>query len=355
IFLWWGIFVVSTPVLEGAGWLVVPWPIFFTLFLLFVSGIPLLEVYHSENKVKPSVLESIINLWVTTGRESVSKAHHSNNETDFQPGFINNISEEVCSQLHFGIMKATRKVLLDEIVSHTIMECVTAKKALKQLNSEESTQIVKTCSSDEITVMHIAAYITRLLVSHVWLSVLSGFYDINQELEDYYGNEEPASHSVCIQIYSSNTTESLRGKKPVGSLKDFSEFSEAYINFCIKLFDSCMQVMWNAVLYDPVVEHIAAYITRLLVSHVWLSVLSEFYDINQALEDYYGNEEPVSHSVSYKHTSFQILRTLIGGKKPVGELKDFLKHPLICTKLFDSCMQVNVESVLYDPVIEHIG
>nr|GEZ16063.1 histone-lysine N-methyltransferase ATXR7 isoform X1 [Tanacetum cinerariifolium] len=224
IFLWWGIFVVSTPVLEGAGWLVVPWPIFFTLLLLF-SGYDyvsyLCPVYHSENKVKPFVLESIINLWVTIGRESVSKAHHSNNETDFQPGFINNISEEVCSQLHSGIMKATRKVLLDEIVSHTIMECVTAKKALKQLNSEESTQIVKPCSLDEITVMHIAAYITRLLVSHVWLSVLSEFYDTNRVLEDYSGNEGPASHSVSIQTYSSNTAESLGGKKPVGSLEDF--------------------------------------------------------------------------------------------------------------------------------------
>nr|GEW68952.1 histone-lysine N-methyltransferase ATXR7 isoform X1 [Tanacetum cinerariifolium] len=89
-------------------------------------------------------------------------------------------------------MKATRKVLLDEIVSHTIMECVTAKKALKQLNSEESTQIVKPCSLDEITV-----------------------------LEDYSGNEGPASHSVSIQTYSSNTAESLGGKKPVGCLEDF--------------------------------------------------------------------------------------------------------------------------------------
>ncbi|GKB73878.1 histone-lysine N-methyltransferase ATXR7 isoform X1 [Tanacetum coccineum] len=211
------------------------------------------RVYHSENKVKPSVLESIINLWVTIRRESVSKAHHSNNETDFQPGLINNISEEVCSQLHSGIMKATRKVLLDEIVSHTIMECVTARKALKQLNSEESTQIVKTCSSDEITVMHNAAYITHLLVSYVCLSVLSEFYDTNQALEDYSGNEGPASHSVCIQTYSSNTVESLGGKKPVGSLEDFSE---AYINFYRKLFYSCMQVVWNDVLYDPVAEHL---------------------------------------------------------------------------------------------------
>lgn len=34
----------STPVLEGGEWLVVFGPIFLSLLLLFVSGIPLLEV-----------------------------------------------------------------------------------------------------------------------------------------------------------------------------------------------------------------------------------------------------------------------------------------------------------------------
>ncbi|XP_012068452.1 uncharacterized protein LOC105631062 isoform X3 [Jatropha curcas] len=43
IFLWWGIFVASTPVLEAAEWLVILGPVFLTLLLLFVSGIPLLE------------------------------------------------------------------------------------------------------------------------------------------------------------------------------------------------------------------------------------------------------------------------------------------------------------------------
>ncbi|KAH9626659.1 hypothetical protein KSS87_014574 [Heliosperma pusillum] len=43
IFLWWGIFLSSTPVLNGAEWLVIMGPIFLTLLLLFVSGIPLLE------------------------------------------------------------------------------------------------------------------------------------------------------------------------------------------------------------------------------------------------------------------------------------------------------------------------
>ncbi|PHT88626.1 hypothetical protein T459_10732 [Capsicum annuum] len=43
ILLWWGFFLASTPVLEGAEWLVMFGPVFITLLLLFVSGIPLLE------------------------------------------------------------------------------------------------------------------------------------------------------------------------------------------------------------------------------------------------------------------------------------------------------------------------
>ncbi|KAL4282416.1 hypothetical protein GQ457_03G012690 [Hibiscus cannabinus] len=43
ILLWWGIFVASIPVLEGAEWLVILGPIFLTLLLLFLSGLPMLE------------------------------------------------------------------------------------------------------------------------------------------------------------------------------------------------------------------------------------------------------------------------------------------------------------------------
>ncbi|XP_019433698.1 PREDICTED: uncharacterized protein C594.04c-like isoform X3 [Lupinus angustifolius] len=43
LLLWWGIFVASSPVLNGAEWLVIIGPIFLTLLLLFISGIPLLE------------------------------------------------------------------------------------------------------------------------------------------------------------------------------------------------------------------------------------------------------------------------------------------------------------------------
>lgn len=55
IFLWWGIFVASTPVLKGAEWLVVLGPIFLTLLLLFVSGIPLLEVGNYKHNLDSHV------------------------------------------------------------------------------------------------------------------------------------------------------------------------------------------------------------------------------------------------------------------------------------------------------------
>ncbi|CAA6664313.1 unnamed protein product [Spirodela intermedia] len=38
IFLWWGVFLASTPVLEGAEWLVIFGPVFLTLLLLFQSA-----------------------------------------------------------------------------------------------------------------------------------------------------------------------------------------------------------------------------------------------------------------------------------------------------------------------------
>ena len=41
--VWWGLFVYVVPVLHGAAFAVVTGPVFITLLLLFVSGIPLLE------------------------------------------------------------------------------------------------------------------------------------------------------------------------------------------------------------------------------------------------------------------------------------------------------------------------
>lgn len=51
ILLWWGVFIAATPVLKGGQWAVIVGPIFITLLLLFLSGIPMLEVNLSLLKV----------------------------------------------------------------------------------------------------------------------------------------------------------------------------------------------------------------------------------------------------------------------------------------------------------------
>lgn len=43
ILLWWGIFIAAIPVLRGGQWAAIAGPIFITVILLFLSGIPLLE------------------------------------------------------------------------------------------------------------------------------------------------------------------------------------------------------------------------------------------------------------------------------------------------------------------------
>ncbi|MBF9014332.1 MULTISPECIES: DUF1295 domain-containing protein [unclassified Oceanispirochaeta] len=48
ILVWWGLFIVVIPTLSGWGWLTVLGPVTITLFLLKVSGIPLLEIQNEK-------------------------------------------------------------------------------------------------------------------------------------------------------------------------------------------------------------------------------------------------------------------------------------------------------------------
>lgn len=62
--------------------------------------------------------------------------------------FISETSEGVSSLLHSGIMKAARKVVLDEIVGNIIAGFITMKKSEKQLKVEQTNQTMKGCSLD---------------------------------------------------------------------------------------------------------------------------------------------------------------------------------------------------------------
>lgn len=90
-----------------------------------------LQIYHTDNKYKPLNLETLLNTWTKSRLEEVVTHDAHDQGTGLVLNLISEISEVVCSQLHSGIMKTARKVLLDEIVSCIISDSLVMKKTHK--------------------------------------------------------------------------------------------------------------------------------------------------------------------------------------------------------------------------------
>ncbi|KAA8514717.1 hypothetical protein F0562_017896 [Nyssa sinensis] len=227
-----------------------------------------LMIYHADNKFKPFTLESMINTWRSTGPGSVSISDAKDNETGSLLNFISEVSEEVSSQLHSGIMKAARRVVLDEIISHIITECAATKKTNRHLKFKMVNQAVKTLFLDSeavnfSTAKEKADAVISLCPDTSARGVLcekSGFFDGRKE-DVASGSEEAVSINVSGQKCPVNgsPTKFPSSMKSVGS---FENFWGAYIVVCRMFFDACMKVTWNALFYDPIVEYSAAWRKR---------------------------------------------------------------------------------------------
>lgn len=88
------------------------------------------QIYHADNKYKPLELETLLNTW-RKARLGAAITHDANDQGTGALNLISEISEVVCSQLHIGIMKTARKVVLDEIVSCIISDSLVTKKTHK--------------------------------------------------------------------------------------------------------------------------------------------------------------------------------------------------------------------------------
>ncbi|KAG6648175.1 histone-lysine N-methyltransferase ATXR7 isoform X1 [Carya illinoinensis] len=201
-----------------------------------------LMIYHIENKFKPLTLLSIMNAWNTGGYDIVSTAVSESNETGSLQCFISEISEGVSSQLHSSIMKAARRVVLDEIISNIIGEFVPTRKAERRLKHESVNHAAQSFPLKGTT------------------------YEISGERKDFtaFACEASASTTIADQTCISKiSAQPLAKTRSVGSVENFWG---SYTVVCGMLLNYCMEVMWNAVFYDTVAEHSSAWRKRKLWS-----------------------------------------------------------------------------------------
>ncbi|XWS20802.1 hypothetical protein CRYUN_Cryun30bG0000900 [Craigia yunnanensis] len=183
-------------------------------------------IYHTEDRFRPTKLLSVLNAW--KGGQYVAE-----NERELSVNFISEISEVVSSQLHSGIMKAARRVMLDEIISIMISEFVAVKKSQTHLMVESLNQDAK--SSPDGKLIENAPVISIHCTSKFGTA----------------GSHNVSNHP-CIQ----ESTDFPASVKSVGSIENFWG---SYMVVCKMLFEYCMQVMWNAVFYDSIAEYSSAW------------------------------------------------------------------------------------------------
>ncbi|KAH9602392.1 hypothetical protein KSS87_016840 [Heliosperma pusillum] len=187
-----------------------------------------LMISHVENKYSPCALLSLIN---ACSKDNVPSGAVLGHVTSDCMQLVSNVSEEIGSQLHNGIMKASRRLVLDEIIGSVIVDFVAKKKARKLVKTEQESNGVRHCFPK----------------------------DEKDNVGADEGNGRPAliataaCHDVPTPEYSGdNSIEvpcSINNTKSVGGVENFQTAKTAVSQM---LFHYCTQVLWNAVFYDLV-------------------------------------------------------------------------------------------------------
>lgn len=193
----------------------------------YISGSVM--VHHTGNEFGSCTLKSLINCWRYSGQGDVF-SNDARNERGSLLNFMSDVSDELCSQLYSGIMKAARRILLDEIVSNIILECVASGKVQKISKFEPLCSSVEASSSN---------------------GVMS---------KDFVGRKECGAHvwELDLPILDVKTPHSetlMRSQRCMKSVGSFENFRGVYLVVCKILLYYCMQIMWNSVFYDTIAEY----------------------------------------------------------------------------------------------------
>ncbi|KAJ6411803.1 hypothetical protein OIU84_004973 [Salix udensis] len=202
-----------------------------------------LMIYHAQNKFRPLSLLSIMNAWRFNKPESFSMTD-ANTETGSSLSFMSVISEEVSCQLHSGILKAARRVVLDEIISNVISGFANTKRTERYHKLDNQAAI--TYSADG----RMSQFASEMDYSIAKCEAAVCNYNPDQACVD----------ELSMQL--------LRSTKSVGNIDDFWGCCVVVSSF---LSDYCMEVLWNAVFYDTIAESTTSWRkSKLWSSHPYL-------------------------------------------------------------------------------------
>ncbi|KAG1358998.1 histone-lysine N-methyltransferase ATXR7 [Cocos nucifera] len=216
-----------------------------------------LVIHHVDHKFGPFTLASLIDEWSRVSMQTVSDADlkgegTNNDDTSSFSSFISNISEDVSNQLHAGIMKAARRMLLDEIISGVIPEFISLRKAQRSCRPEQN---AKMC--------HPSDKRTHTLIQRKSSPVgnkVAVFSNISKEINSFRASHAESSTSACLFCSSVNFPELLLAVRKI-------------------FYYDCMKVLWNAVFYDPVADYCGAWLKRKRWSAISTSPVTVSYDV----------------------------------------------------------------------------
>jgi hypothetical protein len=77
--------------------------------------------------------------------EHTERSEATDNDSASFNGLVGDIVDDVSHQLHAGIMKSARRVLIDEIFSSILPDLIVSKKTEKQLAAKLKNQVTKVC------------------------------------------------------------------------------------------------------------------------------------------------------------------------------------------------------------------
>ncbi|TKY72684.1 Histone-lysine N-methyltransferase ATXR7 [Spatholobus suberectus] len=193
-------------------------------------------ISHSDKKYGTFVLLHAVNALKGDISGSICRSGSTSNEVGDMVNLISEMSENISSQLHTGIMKAARRVVLDGIIGDIIAEFVMEKKRKRhKLESTDRTPENK--------------------MSKFSVEISKG---------SAFPNDPASSHILDDQTCHGSSRLSSASIKSVGSIENFW-WSYAVVRKV--LLDYCMQVMWNAVSFDTIGEYLSSWRTRKLWSH----------------------------------------------------------------------------------------